>query len=301
MTHRFIIATESCLPLKLLLTDIDNPLGRALEHELEREPFGLITPASGTVDWRDAQAVAQYIDSTRPGLVINTLGWADRPDAQACEQLPVVAANLGRACQSGETAVVQFSSYRVFGPDNKSSHSERDEPDPQSESGSAWWAAEQALQASLEQRIVLRLSWAIAAQGDNLLTRLLEQCFSGQPLAVNTRLRGAPTALSDVARVVVGIVKQVACGAQNWGVMHYCSSDACSQSAFAERVLEVLEQLDALPEPPPVLERLDNLPDAEPVSAVLSCRRVRDSFGVQARAWDPTLVAMVKQWLHNRG
>jgi len=287
--------------LKLLLTDIDNPLGRALEHELERAPFGLITPAQGAVDWRDTQAVAQYIDSTHPGLVINTLGWADLPDAEACELLPLAAANLASACQSGEIALVQFSSYRVFGADNKSSHTERDEPAPQSEVGRAWLAAEQALEASLEQRIILRLSWVVGAQGENLLSRLLAQCFSGHSVMVNTRLRGAPTALSDIARVVVGVVKQITCGSQNWGVMHYCSSGACSQAEYAERVLEVLEQLGALPDPAPQLERLDSLPDGEPVSAVLSCRRVRDNFGVQARAWDPTLVAMVKQWLHNRG
>lgn len=286
--------------MKLLLTDIDNPLGRALEHELEREPFGLITPAKDTLDWRDARAVARYIHSERPGLVINTLGWSDLPDAQACDLLPLAAANLASACQSGGTPVVQLSSYRVFGADNKSSHTERDEPAPQSEAGRAWLAAERALEASLEQRIILRLSWVVGAQGDNLLSRLLEQCFAGQPVMVNTRLRGAPTALSDVARVLVGIVKQVSCGAENWGVLHYCSSGACSQSEFAERVLEVLDQLGALPEPAPQLERLDSLPEGEPVSAVLSCRRVRDNFGVQARDWDPTLVAMVKQWLHSR-
>jgi len=285
--------------LKLLLTDIDNSLGRALEHELEREPFGLITPAEGALDWRDPEAVARYLDSTRPGLVINTLGWADLPDAESCALLPLAAANLSGACQSTGIPVVQFSSYRVFGADNKSSHTERDEPAPQSEEGRAWLAAEQALE-NLEQRIILRLSWVISAQGVNLLSRLLEECFSGRPVSVNTRLRGAPTALSDVARVAVGVVKQIACGAQNWGVMHYCSSGACSQSEFAERLLEVLEQLGVLPEPAPQLERLDSPPEGEPVSAVLSCRRVRDNFGVQARAWDPTLVAMVKQWLHNR-
>lgn len=283
--------------MKLLLTDAINPLGRALEHELEREPFGLIVPEEGEVDWGDALAVADYIERKRPDLVVNTLGWADLPDARQCELLSASVGNLGPVCGRLGIPMVQFSSYRVFGADNKSSHSERDDPSPLNDTGRAWLAAERELEAQVQKRVVLRLSWVVGAQGDNLLSRLLEQLFAHRPVVVNARLRGAPTALSDVARVAVGVVKQISCGADNWGVMHYCSSDACSQAEFAERVLEVLKQLDLCPSTAS-LERLDSVPEDEPVSAVLSCRRLRDNFGVQARAWEPTLVPMVKQWLH---
>ncbi len=283
--------------MKLLLTDVSNPLGRALEHELERETFSLVTSGPDALDWHSASAVADYIQDLRPGLVINTLGWSDLPDVGERTLQQAAAAGLGRACQPGGTPVLQFSSYRVFGGDNKSSHSERDEPNPQSDTGRAWLAAEQALEANLPQRLILRLSWLLDSHGDNLLTRLLTQLYSSEAVMVNTRLRGAPTALSDVARVAVALVKQVSCGAENWGTLHYCSTGACSQAELAAQVVEVLRQLEALPAEP-MLTRLDSLPEDEPVSAVLSCRRVRDNFGVQTRSWEPTLVPMIKQWLH---
>lgn len=283
--------------MKLLLTDVSNPLGRALEHELERETFSLVTSGPDALDWHSASAVAAYIQDIRPGLVINTLGWSDLPDVRERTLQQAAAAGLGRACRPAGTPVLQFSSYRVFGGDNKSSHSERDEPNPQSDTGRAWLAAEQALEASLQQRLILRLSWLLDSHGDNLLTRLLTQLYSSEAVMVNTRLRGAPTALSDVARVAVALVKQVSCGAENWGTLHYCSTGACSQAELAAQVVEVLRQLEALPAEP-MLTRLDSLPEDEPVSAVLSCRRVRDNFGVQTRSWEPSLVPMIKQWLH---
>lgn len=283
--------------MKLLLTDVSNPLGRALEHELERETFSLVTSGPDALDWHSASVVADYIQDLRPGLVINTLGWSDLPDVRERTLQQAAAAGLGRACQPGGTPVLQFSSYRVFGGDNKSSHSERDEPNPQSDIGRAWLAAEQALEAHLPQRLILRLSWLLDSHGDNLLTRLLTQLYSSEAVMVNTRLRGAPTALSDVARVAVALVKQVSCGAENWGTLHYCSTGACSQADLAAQVVEVLRQLEALPAEP-MLTRLDSLPEGEPVSAVLSCRRVRDNFGVQTRSWEPSLVPMIKQWLH---
>jgi dTDP-4-dehydrorhamnose reductase len=61
--------------------------------------------------------------------------------------------------------------------------------------------------------------------------------------------------------------------------------------------MQVLMQQHMLPEGV-TLNVVDQLPENEPVSAVLNSRRVRDYFGVQARTWRPSLLPMIKQWLH---
>ncbi|MGD8177197.1 sugar nucleotide-binding protein [Marinimicrobium sp. ARAG 43.8] len=285
--------------MKLLLTDSSHALGQALEHELEREPFGLILPRSAQLTWTDPGEVRAYFDHQSPGLVINTLGWADNPDTAQCRLIRDAARLLAEVCHERALPMIQLSSYRVFGGNTKSSHSEKDVPAPQSEAGQAWFDAEQVVAERLKQYVTLRLSWVIDSHGNNRLTRLLEGLFSSDTVSVNARLKGCPTALSDVARVVVGVIRQIDCGADNWGVMHYASRDACTEQAFAERVLEVLEQLDAWP-PQARLESTDCLSQDEPVSAVLGIRKLRDGFGVQARSWEPYLVPMVRQWLHHR-
>lgn len=282
--------------MKLLLTDPANVLGPALEHELEREPFNLVAPPVGSVDWASAEAVADCVLRLKPDLVINTLGWAPDPGPEAQRLLPLAAAHLASACQPGAVPLIHFSSYRVFGCDNKSIHSEKDLPNPSSDAGRSFLAAEQALE-SLPRHIVLRLSWVLGSYGDNMLTHLLEPLLAGQKTLLNTRLRGAPTAYSDAARVAVALVKQIACGAENWGTLHYCSADACTQAEFADQVIHSLKQLDILSELPE-LEYTDQLPETEPVSAVLGCTRVRDGFGVQARSWRPSMVPLIKQWVH---
>lgn len=286
--------------MKLLLTDASHALGKALEHELEREPFGLIVPESARLNWTDIGEVRAWIEHQRPKLVINTLGWADRPDKAHCSLIARAAPVLAQVCEEQHLPMIQLSSYQVFGGANKSSHAEKDEPTPQSDAGHAWLNAEQAVAETLSKWLILRLSWMIGSLGDNRLTRLLDAIFAGQgPVQVHARLKGSPTALSDAARVMVGLVKQISCGAENWGVMHYASREPCSESDFAEKVIAVLRQLDALPEGVE-LGKLETVPPDEPISAVLGCRRLRDGFGVQARAWEPYLVPMIKQWLHQR-
>ncbi len=280
---------------KLLLTTNRNAPGSALEHELERESFNLCLPEPDT-DWANPASVAQCLARHKPDVVINCLGWANRPDEAQRSLLTQAAENLAHHC--GGTPLIHLSSYRVFGGDNKSSHSERDPTGPNSEAGVAFLAAEQALASSLDKWLALRLSWVVSSYEDNLLTRLLSDLAESRPLRLNKRLRGAPTPLSDVARVVVAIVKQVTCGAENWGVLQYCSSDACNQAEFGRQLLATLQQQDLLSSEPEV-DEVDEMDEGEPVSAVLSIRRCRDCFGVQPRSWRPSLLPMIKQWLHN--
>lgn len=284
--------------MKLLLTDSTNALGAALDHELEGESFSVVLSSPDALDWARPESVAECIQTLQPDVVINTLGWAVSPGPDQLDLLPKAAASLAAACRHGSIPLIHFSSYRVFGSDNKSRHSEKDEPIPNSDVGRCFLAAEQAL-AELPRHIVLRLSWVLGSDGDNQLTRLLDQLMTDEPVPVYTRLRGAPTAYSDAARVAVAMAKQVLCGAENWGVMHYCSSDACTHADLADQVIRSLQQLDLLAHTPN-LERIEHVPETEPVSAVLSCQRARDGFGVQARSWRPSLMPLIKRWKRER-
>lgn len=283
----------------LWLTDVNSPLGKALEHELERESFTLLTPTADELDWSAEGAVAAYVKRVRPDVIINCKGWEEA--YQPGGQMPLVAAarQLSHVCGECDIPLLHFSSYSVFGADPKGAHSEKDQPAPQNETGAAFLEAEQAITTQVPRHIVLRLSWIIGAYGDNLLTRLLGAFLAGSSVTVNRRLRGAPTPLSDAARVAVAMVKQISCGADNWGVMHYCSGDACAEDEFADQVLQLLIQQQWLTAEPS-LTLVDVEPENEPLSAVLACRHARDNFGIQARSWRPSLLPLVKQWMYNR-
>jgi len=284
------------MSLKIIVTDIRSALGRTLEHDLEREQCQLLSP---DLNWEDAVAAREYLVQHKPDVVINTLAWEESPTPEQQSLVPVVAANIANACASLGIPLVHFSSYQVFGIDKKSSHSEKDIPAPVSAAGHAFFAAEQAIERSTAKFIILRLGWIISSIGDNHLTRLLTAIQTQQPVTLNTRLRGAPTVLSDAVRVCVALVKQITCGADNWGVMHYCSGDALNQAEFGEQLVQLLAQQHLLTQDAN-FTLIDSLPATEPMSAVLGCRRIRDAFGVQARSWRPSLLPLVKQWFHNQ-
>lgn len=297
--HKNFTGMQIAMSFKLLLTDVISPLGKALEHELEREPFKLLLPAAAELDWSDAQSLPAYLQKHQPDLVINCRGWEEAFHSGGQAALASTARQLAQACGAKQIPLIHLSSYSVFGGDNKVTHSEKDTVAPLNDTGRAFVEAEQVIAEHLAKHITLRLSWVIGAYGDNLLTRLLSSFLAGASVTVNRRLRGAPTALSDVARIVVAMSKQINCGAENWGVMHYCSSDSCTEDEFAEQLLQLLIQQQLLTAEPS-LSLVDSDPTDESLSAILGCRRARDYFGIQARSWRPSLLPLVKQWLHNR-
>jgi len=296
--HKNFTGMQSAMSFKLLLTDVISPLGRALEHELEREPFKLLVPTATELDWSDAHSLPAYMHKHQPDMVLNCRGWEEAFHSGGQAALVSTARQLAQVCSDKQIPLLHLSSYSVFGGDNKVTHSEKDAVAPLNAYGLAFVEAEQVI-AELPKHIILRLSWVIGAYGDNLLTRLLSAFLAGASVTVNRRLRGAPTALSDAARVAVAMAKQIQCGADNWGVMHYCSSDACTEDEFAEQLLQLLIQQQLLTAEPS-LSLVDTDPIDEPLSAILGCRRARDYFGIQARSWRPSLLPLVKQWLHNR-
>lgn len=207
-------------------------------------------------------------------------------------ELPDNAEFLANTCAANKAALIYLSSHEVFGGENKTSYDEKDQPAPIKRVGQLLWDAERAVQLNNDRYIILRLSWLMAAEADNVYTRLLSLLGGQAPVRVSSVLRGAPTFIEDAARVIVALMKQVLSQSENWGVYHYASSDACSEWEFADHLRQVL-----LAQGRAVAELEDAGSEELESSAVLSCRRSRDDFGIQQRSWRQGVEARVHDWL----
>lgn len=283
---------------KLLLTDTTSPLGQALLHELEREHVDLLAPSFEECNWTKREATNAYIRSFHPDIIINTFAFDRLDSPNGPSDFVSASMNLAAASGIADIPLVHVSSYGVFSGDSKNIHAEKDTPKPVDALGQVLAQAERQIAELAPRHICLRASWLIGPYGDNLLTRFLAGFFDGKPLRIQHQAKGAPTTYADFARVIVALTKQISCGSENWGVMHYCSPDACTQEEFFEQLMQLLIQHQLL-QAEPRIEADDELPENY-TSAVLSSKLVRDYFGVQGRSWRPSLMPMVKQWLHSR-
>jgi dTDP-4-dehydrorhamnose reductase len=272
------------MPLRLLITQTRSELSQSLMSALQP-----LLAIDDLIYFSDETS----LESLKINCVLNC-GMLDQQHPTALAETQIIS----RFCRQHKIPLIHLSSYRVFSAIKKNIHNEKDQPQPISDEDKQWMIAEE-LSATAEKHIILRTSWLIGPEGHNLLTQLLSGFLNGARINVHQDLRGAPTLVDDLARVLAAIIKQIHCGADNWGVMHYCSSDHCTEEEFAEQILQYLIQYQLLTAEPS-LQLIDADEEERSVSAILGCRRLRECFGIQGRSWRPNLLLLIKEWLANK-
>lgn len=274
---------------RVLLTEGVSPLALALLKGFDGLAYSVACPEPGEVDWADPVAVRKLVDRVKPSLIINTLQWASRGLSLSQLEAHQALAAIG---QELDLTLIHISSYEVFSSSSyQVSHGEQDIPEPDTPLGVALREAEASF-LQVPRGIVLRLSWVF--DEPNGLLEAVCKGLQTASIAVSDSCRGCPTSLADTARAIVAIVQQISCGAENWGVMHFRSSDSCSEAEFADGVVKIMKKAGCptgAVNVVPIEQRL------MPSSGWLAGQRCTNNFGIQLRSWRHMIQHPVSAWL----
>jgi dTDP-4-dehydrorhamnose reductase len=288
---------------RVLIIGPEEGLVAAVAQELDAGNMPVVFVADHTVDWQNVAAVAALFEQHKPTLLLHSVDLRSpalfKPGANALREALVQRAhNLAGACANYGCMAMHLSDYHVFGGETKNAYDEAESVAPLDSYGETIAALEQQFAEALEKHLILRFSWLIDPEGDNLFTRILTTLDCGEELSLSSYRRGAPTWLGDARRVVCGVLRQVMSGAENWGYFHYCSADNCNEWEFGQEVQATYEELRQ-PSGKILAHSVkeDSGYPMEPGSATLNTRRIRNNFGVHGRSWRQGLKAQISHWL----
>jgi dTDP-4-dehydrorhamnose reductase len=294
--------------LKLLIVGAESQIGTALVSLLAERavPFEQISFA-------DASAVStaeleNRIRTQHINFIVNadhidgfrTEGFTQRELERRHVFLPQ---QLAKVAEAVEIPLLQLSDYQVYSGANEKPYTEEDEPHSQTLYGVTRWQGELSVQRFTHHYIILRVGTIFCAQGDNVLTVLLEQWKQGEARELSSTLQFSPTPTNDVARVIYAILQQLEYGAQVWGIYHYCSADIATPYDFAEAVLAARVQFIGIENEikiKPVQGVVAAKHKSQPVpsvlaNATLSCQKILNTFGIRQRPWRSELTRVVKE------
>lgn len=275
---------------KVLLRSLPGEFESTLKEAFDEGSLELISPDD--LDWSDASALKSYCQSVLPCAVVNYA-----PGSSCYSEEEKVMDSLSLACTDCSIPLIHFSSYRAF--DCELDGSDLDEyfiPAPQDECGRHFLSLEKSC-STVSQHLILRLSWVLGGEQENILDHFIPLLTKSQPAIVSDHDFARPVSVSSLANIVQAVIRQVLCGAQNWGVFHVRSSDKCSEAEFSDALVRILQSDFSCPAELPAVSELGDCGRLLEGNALLEGDRITRDFGIQYVSWRKGLKALVQNYI----
>jgi dTDP-4-dehydrorhamnose reductase len=288
---------------KVWLTGAHGLLGSVLGARLKE----LGTSFVGTdreLDIADLGAVARFVETERPRLIVNAAAYTRVDDAethedQAFRTNALGPENLGTVAARRGAAVLHISTDYVF--DGRASEPYRE--DAACAPGNAYarskYEGERRLLEVTGGRSVwmIRTSWLFGEHGPSFVRRIVELLAERDELRIVADQRGRPTYTKDLAEAVLRLTGLVEperhpAKARPHGVYHFANSGETTWHGLAEAIHERAKKLDfplRTSRILPITTAEYPLPAARPAYSVLDTGKIEAALRLVPRHWHATL------------
>ena len=198
--------------MKILLTGKNGQVGFELQKKLSTLGEVIATDRE-ELDLANPDAIRQFIDQTKPDIIINPAAYTAVDKAESKPDLayqintlaPEVLADKAREL---DIPLVHFSTDYVFDGLKKEAYIETDPTNPQSVYGKTKYEGEEKVRVN-SKHIILRTSWVFGSHGNNFLKTILRLIQEKDSLNIVNDQWGSPASASMLSDVTFKIVDTI--------------------------------------------------------------------------------------------
>ncbi|AZZ46540.1 dTDP-4-dehydrorhamnose reductase [Pseudomonadaceae bacterium SI-3] len=276
--------------------------GGQVGHELINRASGYGLEALGmtrdNLDITDAGQVADLVSRLKPGLIINAAAYTHVDNAETHSERAYSvnrdgAERLAQAARQASIPLLHISTDYVFSGNAQAPYREEDEVAPTGVYGASKLAGEAAIQAVLDEHLILRTSWVYGVHGHNFVKTMLRLGCQRDALSVVADQYGCPTQAGSIADALLELAQRYAQnGVLAWGLYHYSGRSPCTWFDFAVEVFRQAEakgMLATRPKVSPISTAQYPTPARRPAWSVLDCSKFETTFGIETHDWHDDL------------
>jgi dTDP-4-dehydrorhamnose reductase len=194
-----------------------------------------------TLDIAHPSAVAEGLETHRPGAVINAAAMA-AVDACETDFAAAVRSNaegpavVARACAACDIPFIHVSTDYVFGGEGHDRpRREGDPPSPINAYGRSKRMGEEEVLGAQGRSVIVRTAWLFGFPMD-FVDRMARKAAQGERLRI-TEQTGAPTPVGPLAGSLLRFAERLAKGAPAPPILHLAGSPVTTRAAWVERAL----------------------------------------------------------------
>lgn len=289
--------------MSILITGANGQLGLTLQALFDKKVADMPVYAFGKnqLDVTDKQAIHSVIAEYRPKWVINTSAYTavDKAETEqeAAFNLNVNAPRyLAETCAHFKTKLIHFSTDYIFDGKKTTPYIETDTNSPQSSYSETKWLGEQAIAATFDNYIILRVSWLFSAYGNNFLKTILRLLKEKDSLRIVKDQQGCPTFTRHIGLIVQQFITA---HPHVSGIFNYCDEPATNWYEFACHIQEQLIRDYQFSEKPitPITTVEYPTQAIRPQYSVLNCEKLLQLSGMQQYDWQSGIQQALRELL----
>jgi len=250
------------------------------------------------VDFTNFGRLGEFVRESQPSIIVNAAAYTavDKAESEhdvAAAVNATAPAALAKVARETDAVLIHYSTDYVFDGSKPSAYVESDPVSPLNVYGSTKAQGEAAIQTSGCRFLIFRTSWVYSERGSNFLLTMLRLARQRDELRIVNDQRGAPTSTHSLARATAVIINEYCAGGwrEGNGIYHMTDSGSTSWFGFAKAILERASKRFGIPLPQliPITSAEYPTPARRPLNSVLSCEKLKASFGISMPNWEDSL------------
>jgi len=291
--------------MKILLTGSNGQVGFELKKRLGT--LGdVIATYREELDLKDPDAIRQFIDQTKPDIIINPVAYNAVDKAESEPDLAYLINTfapevLAVKVRELDIPLVHFSTDYVFDGLKKEAYVETDQTNPLSVYGKTKCEGEEKIR-SHSKHIILRTSWVFGSHGNNFLKRILKLIQQKDSINIVSDQCGSPASASMLANVVYKIVDRMLKDPnfKDYGTYHVTNEGETNWFEYASFIANEAIQLgfNARCLPDQIHSILSSeYPTAakRPLNSRLNCDKLKKTFMLELPQWQDEVKKVLRK------
>ena len=290
----------------ILITGGSGQVGRSLLSQQAVLPLPCVAPSSRDFDLADRQSITHYLQSNTLSAIINAGAYTAVDQAESNpDRAKAINADapemLADYCKVHDIPLIHISTDYVFAGDKKTPYNEQDETDPLGVYGQTKLAGEQAILSSGCRAVILRTAWVVSPFGKNFIKTMLRLADMREEISVVADQKGCPTGAQDLAGAVLGIASRLIRNKDCSIGLYHCTNQG--ETTWADLARFVMAESAQLNGPSAIIKSITTAeyptPANRPLNSLLSCRKLKQDFGLEMRTWQDMVKEVVAAILNN--
>lgn len=224
--------------MNILVTGCKGQLGYDVSKELTKQGNTAVAVDIEEMDITDKTAVENYITNANVDAVIHCAAYTAVDNAEdnveLCGRINRDGTqNIADACKKHNLKMIYISTDYVFNGEGEQFWQPDDKREPLNAYGQTKYEGELAVENTLDNYFIVRISWVFGLNGKNFVRTMLNLGKTHDKLTVVSDQIGSPTYTADLAKLLVDMIHS-----DKYGRYHATNEGVCSWYDFTCEIMK---------------------------------------------------------------